>query len=45
MCLMNNVLSKLLDRFALVFVDEILIYSKNREDHEEDLKLVLQVPR
>ena len=29
----------------LVFIDDILIYSKNREDHEEHLKLVLQVLR
>jgi hypothetical protein len=45
MCLMNNVLSKFLDRFVLVFKDDILIYSKNREEHEEHLKLVLQVLR
>jgi hypothetical protein len=41
--LMNNVLSKFLDTFVLVFIDDILIYSKNREDHEEHLKLFLQV--
>jgi hypothetical protein len=40
---MNNVLSKFLDRFVLVFIDDILIHSKNREEHEEHLKLVLQV--
>jgi hypothetical protein len=45
MCLMNNVLSKFLDRFVLVFIDDILIYSKNRKEHEEHLKLVLQVLR
>jgi hypothetical protein len=45
MCLMNNVLSKFLDRFVLVFIDDILIYSKNREEHEEHLRLVLQVLR
>jgi hypothetical protein len=45
MCLMNNVLSKFLDKFVLVFIDVILIYSKNREDHEEHLRLVLQVLR
>jgi hypothetical protein len=45
MCLMNNVLSKFLDKFVLVFIDDILIYSKNREEHEEKLRLVLQVLR
>jgi hypothetical protein len=34
MCLMNNVLNKVLDRFVLVFIDDILIYSKSREEHE-----------
>jgi hypothetical protein len=45
MCLMTNVLSKFLDKFVLVFIDDILIYSKNREEHEEHLRLVLQVLR
>jgi hypothetical protein len=45
MCLMNNVLSKFLNKFVLVFIDDILIYSKNREEHEEHLRLVLQVLR
>jgi hypothetical protein len=43
MCLMNNVLNKFLDRFVLVFIDDILIYSKNIEEHEEHLTLVLQL--
>ena len=42
---MNNVLSKFLDIFVLVFIDDILIYSKSREEHEKHLKLVLQVLR
>jgi hypothetical protein len=41
MCLMNNVLDKFLDTFLLVFIDNILIYSKNRDEHEEHLRLVL----
>jgi hypothetical protein len=43
MCLMNNVFRNLLDRFVLVFIDDILIYSNNREEHEENINLVLQV--
>jgi hypothetical protein len=45
MCLMNNIFVKFLDRFVLVFIVDILICSKNREDHEEHLKLVLPVLR
>ena len=42
-CLMNNIFNKYLDRFFLVFLDDILIYSKSEEEHEENLRLVLQV--
>jgi hypothetical protein len=45
MCLMNNVLSKFLDRFVLAFIDDILIYYKGREENEEHLKSMLQVLR
>ena len=45
MCLMNNVLSKFLEIFVLVFIDDILIYSKSIEEHEEHLKSMLQVLR
>jgi hypothetical protein len=45
MCLMNNVFRNFLDRFVLVFIDDVLIYYKNREEHEEHLKIVLQVLR
>ena len=42
MCLMNNVLHKYLDKFVVVFIDDILIYSKSKEEHEEHLRIVLQ---
>ena len=45
MCLMNDVFSKYLDKFVLVFLDDILLYSKNEEEHEEHLRLTLQVLR
>ena len=45
MCLMNNVLHKYLDKFVVVFIDDILIYSKTKEEHEEHLKVILQVLR
>ena len=45
MCLMNSVFSKYLDKFFLVFVDDILIYFKNEEEHEEHLRMALQLSR
>jgi hypothetical protein len=42
MNLMNKVFMEYLDRFIMVFIDDILIYSKNDSDHEEHLRLVLQ---
>ena len=41
MYLMNSILSKYLDKF----VDDILIYSKTKEEHDEHLQIVLQVLR
>ena len=40
MCLMNNILSKYLDKFVLVFLDAILVYSRNEEEHDEHLRKV-----
>ena len=34
MCLMNSVFSRFLDKFVLVFLHDILVYSKNEEEHE-----------
>ena len=45
MCLMNSVFSKYLDKFVLVFLDDILIYSNNEEEHEEHLRLTLKLVR
>jgi hypothetical protein len=42
MNMMNKVFLEYLDRFDVVFIDDILIYSKNDSDHEEHLRLVLQ---
>ena len=42
MCLMNQVFSAYLDKFVVVFIDEILVYSKDSDDHEEHLWLILQ---
>ncbi|GJZ10515.1 putative reverse transcriptase domain-containing protein [Tanacetum coccineum] len=43
MDLMNRVCKPYLDKFMIVFVDDILIYSKSKEDHEEHLKLILEL--
>ena len=37
MCLMNGVFSEYLDTFIIVFLDDILIFSKSEEEHEEHL--------
>jgi hypothetical protein len=42
MNLMNKVFMEYLDRFVVVFIDDILIYSKSDIDHDEHLRLVLQ---
>ena len=42
MYLMNKVFMQYLDKFVIVFIDDILVYSKNEEEHEGHLRLVLQ---
>ena len=45
MDLMNRVFKPYLDRFVVVFTDDILVYSKNHEEHEEHLRLTLDTLR
>ncbi|GKF13015.1 retrotransposon protein, putative, ty3-gypsy subclass, partial [Tanacetum coccineum] len=43
MNLMNRVCKPYLDKFFIVYIDDLLIYSKSKEDHEVHLKLVLEL--
>ncbi|GJV19264.1 reverse transcriptase domain-containing protein [Tanacetum coccineum] len=43
MDLMNRVCKPYLDKFIIVFIDDILIYSKNKQEHEEHLKIILEL--
>nr|GEW53137.1 putative reverse transcriptase domain-containing protein [Tanacetum cinerariifolium] len=43
MDLMNRVCKPYLDKFIIVFIDDILIYSKNKKEHEEHLKAILEL--
>jgi hypothetical protein len=45
MCLMNGVFRDYLEKFVIVFLDDILVYSKSEEEHEKHLRMVLQVLR
>ena len=45
MFLINNIFSQYLDKFVVVFIDDILVYSKMEEEHDEHLRIVLQMLR
>ncbi|GJT80650.1 putative reverse transcriptase domain-containing protein [Tanacetum coccineum] len=43
MDLMNRVCKPYLDKFVIVFIDDILVYSKSKQEHQEHLKLILEL--
>ena len=45
MDLMNRVLRPYIDQFVVVFIDDILVYSKDREDHDTYIRVVLETLR
>jgi hypothetical protein len=42
MYLMNSIFMPWLDKFVVVFIDDILVYSKSTDEHEEHLRVMLQ---
>jgi hypothetical protein len=42
MYLMNSVFMPELNKFVMIFIDDILIYSMNKEEHEQHIQIVLQ---
>ena len=45
MALMNGVFQPYLDKFVIVFIDDILVYSKSKQEHQQHLTVVLQTSR
>ena len=41
MALINNIFTAYLDRFVVIFIDDILVYSKDEDQHAEHLRIVL----
>jgi hypothetical protein len=42
MYLMNKIFMEYLDKFVVVFIDDILVFSKTKEEHEKHLRLVME---
>ena len=45
MCTIDNIFGKYLDQIVLVFIYDILIYSKSKVEHEGNIHIVIQVLR
>ena len=45
MALMNSMFQPYLDKFVIVFIDDIFVYSKSKRKHQQHLKVVLQTLR
>ena len=45
MSLMNEIFKPNLDLFVIVLIDDILVYSKSKKEHEEHLRMVLEMLR
>ena len=45
MSMMNVIFKPYLDVFVIVFIDDILVYSKSKKEHEEHLRIVLEMLR
>ena len=43
MDMMSRVFTKYLDKFIIVFIDDIVVYLKTRDEHEEHLRISLQL--
>ena len=43
--LMNRVFQPYVDQFVVVFIDDILVYSKNAQEHEQHMRIVLETLR
>lgn len=45
MDMMNRVFRPFLDEFVVLFMDDILVYSKNHEDHAKNLRIIMETLR
>ena len=45
MCLVDSVLSHFIDKFVNIFIDDIIVCSKSKEEHDQHLKVSLQTLR